>query len=363
MSRPLLIALLVASAVARDGLAAEPEEDACARARELLGAVEPGASAAQCQQALDAAEEERWQLWLDIAAADEIAGDHERAALSLHRFVVAADRRGLRLPAHWVVVRDEARATIARLDADILRTRGRVTLTSIPEGAEARFSEAAAARIPDKSPRTPVTAYFDPGSHSVRLLDRLTDRSREVSFTLVAGGAVALVVDLRPGVPPDRAIVESRGEAVLGQRPVTGDIVAPPEGPPTVTDTFATDDFEGPPIREPGPSPLKSLGAVAIAAGTTAIAVGTVFALLASGMDDEAACRGEACDSDRTLREAVRRDADVHWARATGSLVAGGVLVAGGIVALLLDDGGEPETAVRPWVGPGGAGVGGRLRF
>ena len=64
------------------------------------------------------------------------------------------------------------------------------------------------------------------------------------------------------------------------------------------------------------------------------------------------------------LRAHVRRDAEVAWDRATGTFVVGGLLVAGGVIALLLDDGDEaPTTSLAPWIGPSGAGLGGQVRF
>jgi len=108
---------------------------------------------------------------------------------------------------------------------------------------------------------------------------------------------------------------------------------------------------------------VTSLGAVAIAAGAASVAIGLVFAMNAAGFDDEAACDGAACDDDQRLREQVRRDASVAWNRATGTFIAGGLLIAGGVIAIVLDDD-PPTSALLPWFGPNGAaGVSTQVRF
>ncbi len=368
MREPAQIALLVALAFGRTAHAAEVD-DTCARAKAQLGSavIERGMTAEQCQAALDVAEEERWQLWLDIAAADELAGDLERSALSLNKFLTAADRRERPLPAQWVVMRDEARLKIARADVEVLKTKGRVTIISTPEGAEATVI-GGGATLADRAPKTPLTAYFEPGSHSVRLRVPATEATREVSFTVSVGSTIELRVDLRPDARPDTAVVENPGRPVLGQRPPTEG--APPqdvpgEEPVTMIEELGDDDDpEGPPVRDSGSSIAGSLGVVSLAAGGAALAMGVTFALVAAGLDDEARCGGAACDVDVGLRAHVRRDAEVAWDRATGTFVVGGLLVAGGVIALLLDDGDEaPTTSLAPWIGPSGAGLGGQVRF
>jgi len=358
-----LVTLALAFGLGASARAAEPEApDPCKVAVEVLGkkAVKKTMKPADCQALLDAAEEERWQLWLDIAAADELSGDSERAALALNRFVEGADARGTNLPAHWIVTRDEARTTIARLDKDLMEKRGRVTLTTEPVGAEVAFVGAAGAKIPEKTPKTPVTAYFEPGTHAVRLLHRPTNAAREVSFTVTAGKAVELKVDLRPNVPPELAVQETAGPAILGQKPGVETPVADVTPP---VETRPDEDKEGPPIRKPGPSTWVRVGSVAVALGGAALAVGTVFVVQGVGLDDEAACSGAACDVDVALRAQVRRDASVAWDRATGALIAGTLLVGGGIAAILLLDDPEATTTFVPWLGPSGGGVTGQLRF
>lgn len=367
----LITAALVALVGAR-GRAADPRAptaDPCQRARETLGADVggPAMTPADCQQALDSAEEERWQLWLDGAAADERAGDRARAALGLARFVEAVERRTSRVPGQWVDMRERARATIARLDRELLGTRARVRIDSHPSGAAVTLAPEVAASLPERAPRTPITAYFTPGEHRVQLLDRARDRPREVTFTVTAGRAIDLHVDLTGETLPEEALLEKPGEPVLGRSsavnpdaPVDAhvDSEAPPIAP---ADAFAPDG-DAPPIRAPRSPLLATLGTAAIAAGAASLAVGAVFAVVGAGLDDEAACTGAACERHQKLRAEVREDADVSWSRATGALIFGGALVAGGVIALLLDDD-APATTVGPWLGPDGGGLGGAVRF
>jgi len=367
----LIIAALVVLAGAR-GRAADPRapsSDPCQRARETLGAdvVGQAMTPADCQQALDSAEEERWQLWLDSAAADEQVGDRERAALGLARFVEAVERRTSRVPGQWVDMRERARATIARLDRELLGTRARVRIDSHPSGAAVTLAPEVAASVPERAPRTPITAYFAPGEHRVQLLDRARDRPREVTFTVTAGRVIDLHVDLSGEAPPGAALHEKPGQPVLGRSsavdpdaPVNADVDA--EAPPvTPVDALGHDD-EAPPIRTPGSPLLATLGTAAVAAGAASLAVGVVFAVVGAGLDDEAACSGAACERHQKLRAEVREDADVSWSRATGALIVGGALVAGGVIALLLDDD-APAPTVGPWLAPDGGGLRGAVRF
>ncbi len=348
---------------------AAPADDVCRRARTVLGEDFRGASAERCQQALDAADEDRWQLWLDVAMAAEMTGDQDRAALTLERFVREADRRG-RLPDHWAALRDEARTNISRLDAEVLKTKARVVINSIPEGAEIEVIGTARRANPDK---TPTTRYFAPGSHSVRLVLEEPAINREITFSVTVGQTLELKVDLRPNAPSEIAITESRGAPVLGQRPAA-DAATPTEPtksaassatPVPAVEPRPTPDPEDASLVRNGPGTWTRVGTVAITVGGAALAAGTVFVLQAIGLDDEAACSGLACDVDRPLRSRVRAEASVAWDRALGALIVGGALVAGGITAIVRDTPDEPSssTTISPWFSPDGAGFSTNVRF
>lgn len=379
--RRLLLPLVLLPLASHPTLAAESE--VCKRARAQLGEPFKGATEAQCQQALDQADEDRWQLWLDVARAAELTGDLDRAALTLDRFVREADRRG-RLSDEWASLRDEARTEMARLDAKVLETRARVVINSTPEGAEIEIVGTPGRPKPDT---TPATRYFAPGAHTVRLTLREPRAQREVTFSVTAGQTTELKVDLRPGAPQDVAIVETPAPTVLGQRP-PADSPGPstpttPSATPTVTptpvgDPGSTTPTDLPPIEprtlpdpddvalvRSGPGPLTRIGTVAITLGAAALAAGTVFTLQWLGLEDEAECAGLACEVDQPLRARVRADAGIARDRAIGSIIAGVVLVGGGITAIIRDTPDEPTatTTISPWLSPDGAGVTTRLRF
>lgn len=330
----------------------------------IAGATQTRAAAPE--QATPApSEAERWRTWLDDARQSAAGGDLARAALVLERFLRAADAHLGRLEVEWVLARNRARRDVASHDAEVLKTRARVSIESRPEGAEV-WIQSRGATTHDKVPTTPFVGYFDPGAHTVRLFHPSENLAREVTFEVRAGSVRGFMVDLRGEV-----VTDTVAPALLGQLPPTPD--GAPQAPPAddaviLIELRAPDptDDEGPPITSSGTSLVESLGTVSIAAGGAALAVGTTFALVASGLDDEAACSGSACDVDRVLRDQVRRDADVAWDRATGMFIAGGVLVAGGVVALLLNDDGGPASStsgVAPWLGPDGLGLSGRVGF
>lgn len=380
----------------------------CRKARSVLGEEFKDATEERCQLALDTADEERWELWLAVASAAELSGDLDRAALSLDRFVRDADKRG-RLPSHWAAIRDEARTTIARLDGEVLKTKARVTITSLPEGAEVEV--VGVAKRPN-SERTPTTRYFAPGNHTLRLvLD--TNVNREVAFSVKAGQAIELKVDLRPDAPKDLAVTETKAPAVLGSQSSVEVVKAGPTDGKTVTKTPAdastgqtgpgsandpnaatgngttgnTDKSGGTagaaggndgkvePRPVPDPDDLAlvkretgtwtKVGTVAVALGGASLAAGVVFILQATGLDDEAACSGLACEVDQPLRARVKDEASVAWTRAAGALIAGAILVGGGITAIVRDEPDEPKssTTISPWFSPEGAGVSGLVRF
>lgn len=410
LKRPSTLSGPVIAVLASMGLA-QPvhanDSGTCRKARSVLGDEFKDATEERCQQALDTADEERWELWLAVASAAELSGDLDRAALSLDRFVRDADKRG-RLPSHWAAIRDESRTTIARLDAEVLKTKARVIVNSVPEGAEVEV--VGTAKRPN-SERTPTTRYFAPGNHTLRLvLD--TNASREVSFSVKAGQAIELKVDLRPDAPKDLAVTETKAPAVLGSQPSVEVVKAGPTDDKTVTKTpadastgqtgpgSANDpasnggdtgtagtagttgttgasgaagaveprsvlDPEDPSLVKRETGTWTKVGTVAVALGGASLAAGVVFILQASGLDDEAACSGLACEVDQPLRARVRDEASVAWTRAAGALIAGAILVGGGITAIVKDEPDEPKTSttISPWFSPEGAGVSGIVRF
>jgi hypothetical protein len=385
LGRARAMRLALYSLIAWSAGAASPSRaddgEVCKRARLLLDEPLEGATEAACQQALDTAEEDKWQLWLDVATALELTKDSERSVQMLQRFVTAADKRGARISERWANSRDEARAKVKAVETELMKTKGRVTITTVPEGAEVTVLGNVR---PGPADKTPVTRYLPAGTHVARVVG--SKDTREISFPIAVGQRVDVQVDLREGgvstvsvdgKPVGREAV-ALAEKAAGDAAETGKAGDAAEtgkaGDAETLDGAATSVAEGP--VEPLDSALLTggvglwtrLGTASISVGAAAVAVGLVFALQASGLDDEAACSGDLCGVDAPLRTLVRADADTSWTRATGAFIAGGALLAGGIVAVLMDPEPAratvtPQTHVTPWLGPDGAGLVGQLRF
>jgi len=384
----LVLRCLIATACITS-VARADDSDACKRARDTMGAqAARRATEAECQRFVDQAEEDDWQLWLDLGLAAEQGGDAEDAVVAYQRFVDAADRRGPRLADPWPRLRDDARTAIARLDSDLLQTRARVMITSVPPGASVTVVSGGVPVRAD-SERTPSVRYFAKGVHTVRLA--AAETTREVRFSVEPGQTLELRVDLRPGAPTEHGIIEGTGPALRGQTPGPG-VEGGPTGPgghgsvrveierPRHGELGAhgePGDDDPPPQTRTRRSPIRTVGIAATTAGVAALAIGMVFVVNGSGLDDEleaCAAPGSGCRGTARELRALERERDVQYDRATAALLTGGVLVAGGLVAILVF--GEETTLdatddarsrgplrVTPWLGPDGAGLGATLGF
>lgn len=394
--RPMFFAV----ALMMVGLGASPvhadNSETCKKAGAIVGKKKAKAlSQAECQQALDSSEEEQWQLWLDMAAADEQAGNPEKAIATLARFVDAADLREDKLAPNWAHVRDEARTTLARLDADLLKKKARVTFKVVPEGASVTFPKG----VQGTPEKTPVIKYFVPGEHVARVFDDATQKAREVTFTVEKGQKVVLKVDLLTDAPSGAGVLESEGPAVVGQngKPGTGDpgtgtgkdpgTGGPDGGPNTILEKDL--DTEAPPIAPP-PNMWDRIGAASIGLGIAGLTAGAVFLAEGLRLDDNAACSGDACLFDQAQRAKIKGDAQISKDRSIAGFIIGAVFVAGGITALLLPDDDAPTATgpqprpkegpdtrgektptsnktglrgVTPWIGSDGGGVGATFVF
>lgn len=157
---------------------------------------------------------------------------------------------------------------------------------------------------------------------------------------------------LNPG--PHRIVVRKPGYVESSQKieVAGGDY-------PTVTvelgeQPVAARSSVAPPNPNAAGGTLKTAGIIIGAAGLVTIGVGTVFGLSAKSKNDEAAgmCSGLECSTAHaiTLTEEARTAATIS----TVGFVAGGALLAGGVVLYLLAPKGESKTALRlaPRVGP-----------
>lgn len=361
--------------------------ETCKKAEALVGKKRAKTmSEGQCQLALDTAEEEQWQLWLDMASADEQSASPEKAIATYQRFVDAADKRGTKLAANWAQVRDDMRGTLAKLDTRLLETKARVTFQTVPVGAEVTFPKGAQG-TPEKAP---VTKYFEPGQHVARIFDAGSQKSREVTFTCEKGQTLVLKADLLTDAPSGAGIIESEGPAIIGQDgpkgsgkgttgPDHGTTGGPDGGPNTILEKDL--DPETAPIAPP-PSMWDRIGAASIGVGIAGLTAGAVFLAQGLSLDDNAACSGDACLFDRPQRARIQEDAKIAKNRAIGGFILGAVFVAGGVTALLLADDDAPTATgpqpkddkpakpeksvlrgVSPWIGSDGGGVGATFAF
>ncbi len=358
----ILSALLVAAMLGGMAIGARASDgDACKKARLVLDEPLDGATEDQCLAALDAAEEEKWQLWLDVASALELKNDTERAATMLSRFVAQADSRGARISEHWAAVREDVRAKVKKLEEGLLKDKGRVVIITTPEGAEVTFVGSNRAGPADK---TPVTRYLAPGTHVARIIAPGSGEAREVTFPVGVGQHVEVKVGLEAS---GESTVAVDGQLV-GRKASPEVAVSEPVGPPNPIE--ASPEVGEEPLGGEATGLWTRLGTAGITLGGAAVAVGIVFALQGAGLDDEASCSGEICNIDAPLRALVRADSDTAWGRATGAFIVGGALLAGGIVAVVLDPdraasagSGAFKPRVTPWLSPDGAGLSGTVSF
>lgn len=328
----------------------------CDEARSLIGAEADGMSEAECQQAVDFADEERWQLWLDMALAHEHAGDHVTSLQYYKRFLANVEERQRPLSDAWQRVKDDATRAVARLDGELRAVRGRVTVTSTPDKATASFE----GRPPPRTPLvTPFDQYLAPGSYTVELTHPSLPAPVKKTFTLERGQALTLAVDLA---------AEAAAAASPTVLPPRREVTTPTGGDPSAVATRRAP-------RRSNATTLESVGWLGVALGVAGLAAGTVFHVQGQGRVDEATCTDEPWCAG-TVDERARRRADGEDLkdRALVSWIAGGVLLAGGIVAIVLggDDADEGEDtaagvrldAVAPTLLPDGSpGLGAALTF
>lgn len=195
--RPLLVALAI---VLPAGTIAARAADGtnCEQAAKTLGAKSiEGKDEAGCKAALEAFEDEQWQLWLDLAFAEEATGNLESAIATYRKFIKATLRRGGELQPPWTTLREEATFSVDRLERTLMKTSARITIETVPPGLPVRFVKEA--RRGEEA--TPLTRYLPAGTHVIAVTDANTNRSREMSFTVEVGQMRELKVDLREGSP------------------------------------------------------------------------------------------------------------------------------------------------------------------
>jgi len=358
-------------------------DEPCARAAQIVGAEAQGMTPAQCQEVLDEADEERWQLWLDMALALEHAGDRIAAVQFYGRFLDSVAERGDRpLSDAWAKLHADARAAHDRIDAELLATHGRIRVRGTPRellaSFEGRASEAA-------THTTPFVHYLPPGTHRLQVHHRGTDTTREQTFELAAGQALELHLDLTPRLeaPDAPTVAREAAEEVEGAPGDAADKVetesAARPAPPTGDASLLAVRRAGAPASRT--STVRDVGWLGVALGVGATALGAVFYFQGDGLISESRCQDQPwCEPTTDERAARRSEGEELQDRAIITWIAGGVLLVTGITAILVSGAGgdkpsEPagedasDTAgvtldhVSPALIPGGAGVQAGLRF
>lgn len=346
-------ALWLGGLLAVAGTARADDSEACRKAQQVIGDKAATMLPDECQEAVDAAEEERWQLWLDMGLAHEQASELVNAAQYYQRFLDGADQRERPLGAAWEKARADARASLERIDAELLRSYGRVDVTSTPSDAMASFEGKAAGMA---SFTTPFRHYLLPGEHMLQLYSPTLGKTVDRAFSLSVGQKLALAVDLTAETPPRRP-----AEKPVTTKTTPKATVSPPGGKPA---------REAPPV-------LETVGWLGVGAGAASLALGTVLYVQGAGLVDESKCSGEAfCEPTAAYR--AKRKADGEDLETSGVIAwaAGAVLLGGGIAAIVLaeDDDASGASAASADGGvtldglsaaplPGGASVGASLRF
>jgi hypothetical protein len=245
-----------------------------------------------------------------------------------------------------VTAQETARSTSARTEAAQLAEQVRAKIPSLVVKISGVPSETVAVTIDGAAvPREALLAprFVNPGSH-------------ELVATSTSGGKAATKVDVKEG---ETRTVELTLSFAGGSTPPPA---APAEGTPATGGAPPQDTSASTQPSSPARSALVFGGFGLAAAGAIAGTVTGVMAL-SKGSSVKNACDGLVCPtsvngdltSGRTLATV-----------STISFIAAGVGAAAGIVGLtVLHPHAENGTAawLTPWVAPGGAGMGGTLRF
>jgi len=342
-------------------------DDHCAQAKTLLGPkwVAPKSDAA-CKEALEAAEEEQWQLWLDLAFAEEATDNLDEAVVVYRRFIKSTLRRGDGLGMSWKKMREEATFTVGRLEESLMKTRGRITIETIPAGLPVRFTQ----EMRRGEDPTPITRYLPAGEHVVAARDPKAGVSRELKFAVEAGQNRQITFDLRANSPLGVLEKTLPGDRT-GSSQTVGDAGDPTETPGV--HLRMDDDTTRPPRSSHSGTRLRRVGLAAIGVGVAATAIGTGFYLTSTGLSDDAKCAGTLCEVEAAALGRARNNASIAEDRALAGFITGGVFIVGGAIALIIDSlsddtpgevvKGPRLKAIVPMVGRGQAGLGATVGF
>jgi hypothetical protein len=236
--------------------------------------------------------------------------------------------------------------------------------TAAQQANEAGRVKAARAKVAELEAKLPTLVIVVPAA-----TDR-PDLEVKRDGTVVARPAWGTPIAVDPG--PHTVDASAPGRAPWhGQATVDGpsakvSIEVPPlaETAPAPAPPSATPPSPAPPPPAPAPAPSspgstqRLLGVIVGGVGIVGVGVGSVFGLLAMSQNNSIGghCNGNVCDSTgvSTVNQA-RTDATVS----TVGFVAGGALLAGGIVLYLTAPRGVPSTGLMVSPGSGGSSIAG----
>ncbi len=290
------------------GSALADDSAACLKAQKLVGADAIHMSENECSRALEAAEEERWQLWLDMALAHETSEDY---ASSMHYYNLFLGSSGNRdsLSQAWTEVRGQTQDSVGRIEKMLMATHSKVTIKTDPPEAMASIR---GARDGQTDMTTPFTTYLPPGDHVVDVFHKAADVKLNRTIAVAsAGEAMTIDIPLKTPTKVAAPAPSSTGGAMHGGM------------------MHMKDDG--------GPDATRTTGHVMIGLGIAAASVAGLFYLQGDGLDSGVNC-DQCSNFTSTLAARQQERADEWFDRALFTGIGGGVLLLGGIILTAVGD-------------------------
>lgn len=274
-----------------------------------------------CVPLVEGDEVETWKMLLAVAVTYKRSEAPQHAIEYFRRFVDRSSSH-VALTEKWKARRAGAQATIAELEAELLKTHGILSVASDPAGASVFIDGVRAGA--DGDAKAPGGFYLTPGEHQVRL--ELFDHEPYSGTVSIAAGRLAAHQGMLPAVS---------FEPVM--EPAVGTSARPMAEPHVVAESSS------------GGSSTAGAWAL-IGTGSAALVAGAVM----TGVFIDTDNRLRSFIPSKTEDESVRRWSSLsgHWVTARdGQWIGYGIGVAGvtaGLVWLLLvDDDDEDQAAMQ----------------
>ena len=190
-----------------------------------------------------------------------------------------------------------------------------------------------------------IAAPINPGTHALRAVGK-DGTSAELRVKLSPGSRETVVLQLRAAEPTPAPGAAPAAAPAAATSPAPGGETAPPRS---------------------GLELGKVLGWIGVGVGVAGLAVGTAFVAVnrTKRTDADAMCSSTGCPlSSRTQIESLDQQADDAATGAWVGYVAGGALLATGLVLLFTSGEAKKKDApsgLHPWIGAGAAGVAGEF--